>query len=62
MSTRQTISIISLLFLGVSIGLLVAFGDSDFSRMHLKGPYQVGHKDYRTIKLGSEVSIYYPVD
>ena len=41
---------------------MIAFGDSDFSRMRLKGPYQVGHKDYRTTKLGSEVSIFFPVD
>ncbi len=61
-STRQTISIISLIFLSLSIGLILAFGDSDFTRMHLRGPYQVGHRDYRTSKLGSEVSIYYPVD
>ncbi len=61
-STRQTISIISLVLLGISIGLLVAFGDSDFSRMSLKGPYQVGYRDHRASKLGSEVSIYYPVD
>ena len=41
---------------------MIAFGDSDFSRMELKGPYQVGHRDYRTAKLGSEVSVFYPVD
>ncbi len=61
-STQKTISIISLVFLVISIGLLVAFGDSDFSRMSLKGPYQVGYRDLRTSNYGSEVSIYYPVD
>ena len=44
-----------------SVLLLLAFGDSDFSRVKLTGPFQVGHRDIRT-KFGNEVSVYYPVD
>ena len=61
-SKRQTISIISLSFLSLSIVLLLVFGDSDFSRMKLRGPYQVGYKEFRTDNLGNEVSVFYPVD
>jgi hypothetical protein len=60
--TRQTLSIISLSVLAVSICFLIFFGDSDFSRMKLRGPYQVGYREFRTDKLGNEVSVFYPVD
>ena len=30
--------------------------------MKLRGPYQVGYREFRTDKLGNEVSVFYPVD
>jgi hypothetical protein len=48
--------------LAFSISLLILFGDSDFSRLKLRGPYQVGYREFRMEKFGNEVSVYYPVD
>lgn len=41
---------------------LVLFGETDFNKLILNGPYEVGFKEFRTDKYDNEVSVYYPVD
>jgi hypothetical protein len=41
-------SLIGLLLSLISLALMVLFGESDFSRMKLNGPFAVGFKEFRT--------------
>ena len=45
-----------------SIMNLIYFGDANFNRLKMVGPYQVGHKEYFTSGGGNGVSVYYPMD
>jgi len=48
----------------VSVTVLLAFlyGDTNLDRVKVTGPYEVGHREFRSGTLGSEVSVFYPVD
>jgi hypothetical protein len=50
-----------LLCLG-SVTILILFGETDFSRLKMTGPYEVGYKEFRTTKLDNEVSVFYPIN
>ena len=52
---------ICLLITIVSIVLLILFGEFDFQRLKMEGPYQVGYKEFRTSRLDTEVSVFYPI-
>ena len=56
------ISGVGLSLLAVSVMCLVWFGESDLSRLQMTGPFEVGHREFRSSKLGNEVSVFYPVD
>ena len=49
------------LLLLVSVAELLLFGDSDFGKVVMTGPYEVGFKEFRTTKLDNEVSVFYPI-
>jgi hypothetical protein len=38
------------------------FGEANFNRLEMVGPYQVAHQDIHTTKYGLAVSAYYPMD
>lgn len=38
------------------------YGEANFTRINLIGPYQVGHKDIYSSKDGVAISVYYPMD
>ena len=48
-------------FLAFAIIITWIYGEANFSRLSLVGPYQVGHQDMFT-KDGIAVSVYYPMD
>jgi len=66
------ITVIYLGFLGGYIALMYYYGTGDMSDLDVKGPYAVGARKFRTLKLiyGSEklpgndsmVGVFYPVD
>jgi hypothetical protein len=56
------LTILCLAFLLGSVLLQFLFGDSDMSRMKMTGPFEVGYKEFRSAILGSEVSVFYPID
>ena len=45
----------------LSAALMLAYGEADFARFKVTGPYQVGYKEFRTSELDHEVSVYYPI-
>jgi hypothetical protein len=49
-------------FLGFAIIATIIFGWSNFDRVKLSGPYQVGHKDIVNKKDGIAISVWYPMD
>ena len=51
-----------MIFLWVSILLTYFFGESNFKKLKMTGPFEVGHREIRSSVLGSEVSVYYPID
>ena len=46
-------------FLSMTISYL--FGEVNFKRIRLNGPYQVGFKEFRTTKYDTLVSVFYPI-
>lgn len=48
----------------VAVTVLLAwlYGDTNLDRVRVTGPYEVGHREFRSGTLGSEVSVFYPVD
>jgi len=57
------VSVLSCALLCLSIIISIHLGSSDLSCVTLNdAPYLVGHRDIRTITLGQEISVYYPVD
>ena len=46
----------------VTVVLALLFGDGDLARLKVSGPFEVGHKEFRSLTLGNEVSVFYPVD
>jgi len=48
----------------VFFGLItpIFYGDSNFKRVELSGPYEVGHKDIYMNVTGNAVSVFYPMD
>ena len=45
-----------------SIVLLLCFGECDFSKLRVKGPYEVGFVEFKTKLYGNAVSCFYPID
>lgn len=58
----QILNILNLIFTTLSILAVVFFGECNFKRLKLIGPYQVGYREFRSAKHGNEVSVYYPMD
>jgi hypothetical protein len=58
----RVVTIVGTVLVLISILLMISFGDSDLSRLKMTGPFEVGHREFRTGKLGSEVSVYYPIE
>lgn len=50
------------LLLLASLVLMILFGETDFNRLKMTGPYEVGYKDIRSTKLDNEVSVFYPIN
>lgn len=48
-------------FLAFAILITIIYGEANFSRLKMVGPYQVAHKDLWS-KDGISVSVYYPMD
>ena len=48
------------IFLGILMTLL--FGEGNFNRLKLSGPFEVGHKDIHISSSGNAVSVFYPMD
>lgn len=48
-------------FLAFAIIITIIYGEANFSRLKLVGPFQVGHKEFFT-KDGIACSVYYPMD
>ncbi|TNV73388.1 hypothetical protein FGO68_gene15043 [Halteria grandinella] len=61
-SRVQLVNIIATILLMGSVILSFLFGESNLARIKLTGHFEVGHREFRATKLGSEVSVYYPVD
>ena len=50
-------------FLGIAILASIFFGETNFNRLKMNGPYQVGHQDmFLSPKDGTEASVFYPMD
>ena len=54
--------VIYCLFLGFAIIATLVYGWGDFSKLKMRGPYQVGHKEFHSSKDGVAISVYYPMD
>ena len=61
-SRIQLVNIIGLVATVFSIMLVYCFGESDLERLKVTGPFEVGHREFRGSKFGSEISVYYPVE
>jgi hypothetical protein len=61
-SRIQIVNIIATVLLMGSVTLTFLFGESNLERLKVTGPFEVGHREFRSTKLGSEISVYYPVD
>eukprot|EP00347_Sterkiella_histriomuscorum_P022751 403337292 len=59
--SNQPLDIIGLVLCSVSTLLLILYGEVNFNRLKVFGPYQVGFKEFRTKKFGNAVSVYYPM-
>jgi hypothetical protein len=48
----------------IVLGILttILFGESNFERVKLTGPFEVGHKDIHISHTGNAVSVFYPMD
>ena len=51
-----------MVFVLITVALAVLFGDTNLDRIKVTGPFQVGHREFRSEALGNEVSVFYPVD
>lgn len=49
-------------FLGFSIFVTVSFGEANFDKIKMTGPFQVGHMDIYSEREGGAVSVWYPMD
>ena len=49
-------------FLGFAILCSIIFGEANFDRVKLTGPFEVGHKEIFCKKDGSTLSVWYPMD
>ena len=58
----KILGFIGITLLLTTIILVFLYGDSDLERIKMTGPFEVGYREFRTSKLGNEVSVYYPVD
>jgi len=54
--------VIYCLFLGAAILATILFGEGNFAKFKITGPYQVGHQDMYTSRDGIECSCFYPMD
>lgn len=61
-SRIELVNIIATVLLLVSVTITFFFGESNLERLKVTGPFEVGHREFRTTVEGSEVSVYYPVD
>jgi len=50
------------IFLLTAIILTLIWGEANFDRVKMTGPFQVGHLDYMCKKTGIYVSVWYPMD
>jgi hypothetical protein len=41
---------------------MITFGETDFQKLKMTGPYEVGYREFRTKKYGNEVSVFYPME
>jgi len=48
------------IFAGILITIL--FGEGDFAKVKLTGPFEVGHKDIHITGTGNAISVFYPMD
>ena len=48
------------IFLGILVTIL--FGEANFERLKLTGPFEVGHKDIHISHTGNAISVFYPMD
>jgi hypothetical protein len=60
-TTRTVMDVIGVLTSCLSITITVLFGEVNFKRIRLNGPYQVGFKEFRTSKYDNMVSVFYPI-
>lgn len=53
-----------ILCLVIFFGILatILYGEGDFDRLVLTGPYEVGHKDMHISGTGNAISVFYPMD
>ena len=49
-------------FLGIAILCSIIFGEANFNRVSMTGPFEVGHKDIFCSKDGRAISVWYPMD
>jgi len=49
-------------FLLTAIILSLIWGEANFDRVKMSGPFEVGHKDYMDKTNGIYVSVWYPMD
>lgn len=50
----------TVIFFGILTAIL--YGEANFNRVTLTGPFEVGHKDIHISKTGNAVSVFYPMD
>ena len=57
----EIVTIFALVCLFATLCLIYMFGESNMTRAKMNGQYEVGYKEYRVYKMGTEISVYYPV-
>ena len=50
----------TVIFFGILMTIL--FGEANFNRLILTGPYEVGHKNMHISSTGNAISVFYPMD
>ena len=48
------------IFIGILSSLM--YGEANFNRLYLTGPFEVGHKDINISSTGNAISVFYPMD
>ena len=56
----ELVILCTVIFIGVLVWII--WGEANFDRVILTGPYEVGHMDIYMKNTGNAVSVYYPMD